>query len=120
MDETTKLLIIMTVSGLCAVLVGPRVANEANHREKVLSGAFAKLLNLIGAMAFAGLVPGVLTGIILGAAHAAVPIALGLLATCFLSMLLFAVLELPARKALPVKPVEEELWTAEKARTSGL
>jgi hypothetical protein len=121
MDESTKLLIIVVVSGLCAVLLGPRVANEAHSRDKVLSGPFAKLLNLIGAMAFAGLVPGVLAGIIIGGAHVAVPLALGLLATCFLSTLLFAVVEMPVRRTLPVKPVEEEeLWTAEKARTSGL
>lgn len=121
MDETTKLLIILGVIALSAVLLGSRVAREANEREAVIGGRLARLFNLIGSMAFAGLVPGVLTGIILGAVHVALPIALGLLATCFLSMLLFAILELPARKQLvPIKPEDEDLWTAEKARSSGL
>jgi hypothetical protein len=121
MSDTTKLLIEFGVIVLCAALVGTRVAREASHREKIYSGTIGTILNLISAMAVASLLPGVLVALLLGGGHFAVPIALSLLTITLISLVLFALVELPHHKALPVeRSEEEELWTAEKARTSGL
>lgn len=115
--------IIVLISVGFALIFGPRVAQSANRREPIYGGLPAQILNLIGSMSFVALVPSVLAGLILGEVHQAVPLAIGQLLTSLIAMVLFAWVELPARSRLaPAQPTtsEDEVWTAEKARTSGL
>lgn len=122
MNETTRLVMIVGFTLLGIVFLGPRVAKEVNEREPSYSGDFARLLTLIGSMAFGGLVPCFLTGLILAAGYISVPIVLGLFATTLVCMLIYAVAEMPAAKQheIQMKAKDDEGWTAEKARTSGL
>ncbi len=121
MDDSTRLVIIAVVMVGTALVSAPRVHRETLHREPVYSGPLAQTLNFVAAFAFGALVPGVLTTIILGRLHWVPALALGMLGIALVAMLLFAVIELPAskRNAPPVTE-DEDLWTAEKARTSGL
>ncbi|NJL55610.1 hypothetical protein HC928_10735 [bacterium] len=60
-----------------------------------------------------------IAGVILGVPFMTTfSIALGLLALCFAALLVFAVLEKPARPAPQV--LEDRGWTAEDARKSGM
>lgn len=119
MDENTRLLIIGIAAALCAVFVGLYIHRETSEHEAIHSGIFAQIMNLIASMAFAAVVPTALLGLILGVLHTVVPVILGLFATTFVALLLFALVERPV--AAQVTPIhEEELWTAEKARSSGL
>ncbi len=119
MEESTRLLIIGVIAVLVSIFVGSHVHRETLKREQVHSGVIAQIMNLIASMAFAAVIPTALLGLILGVLHSVVPVILGLFAVTFVALLIFAVVEWPvASKIVPVE--EEELWTAEKARTSGL
>lgn len=119
MSENTRLIIIGVIAVLCAIFVGLYVHRESSEREPVRSGALAQLLNLIASAAFAAIVPTALLGLILGVLHTVVPVILTLFAVTFVALLIFAIVERPA--AVQITTTEnEELWTAEKARTSGL
>jgi hypothetical protein len=122
MTESTRFLIVLGVMIVAAVLAAPRVLKEANEREPIYGGTLPTLFNLIGTVAFVGIIPGILTALILGIVHSVVPVVLTLLATCLVSMLLYTLTELPAYRQhlATIKTGEDELWTAEKARTSGL
>jgi len=118
MDRVTFILIF---TATCMLIFGPLTVRSSIRREKVLGGPIAQFFNAIGTIAFVGLVPGVFCSLILGqASHIGFPMGVTLLLTSLLAFLVFAVFELPARKAIPAQPIEEDAWTAEKARTSGL
>jgi Na+/glutamate symporter len=119
MSENTRLIIIAVVAVLCAIFVGLYVHRETSEREPVRSGAFAQLLNLIASAAFSAVIPTALLGLILGMLHTVVPVILSLFAVTFVTLLIFAIVERPAASQV-VATENEELWTAEKARTSGL
>jgi hypothetical protein len=120
MDENTRLLIIGVVAVLCAIFVGSYVNRETTEREPIHSGAFAQLLNRIASMTFAAVIPTALLGLILGVLHSVVPVVLTLFAITFLVLLIFAAIEQPVAAKFVTTETTEELWTAEKARTSGL
>jgi type III secretory pathway component EscV len=123
MTDTTRLLIELAVILLSAGLVGTRVAAEARKRETIYSGAAGQVLNLISSMAVSALLPGLIVGLILGSTHFVLPVMLTLLSTILVSLVIFALIEMPKRKqaeALQPELTEDDLWTAEKARTSGL
>jgi hypothetical protein len=121
MDSVTFILIF---TATFMAIFGTLTARSSIRREKILSGPAAQLFNLIGTIAFVGILPGVLCSLALGQTHIiGFPMAVTLLVTSLLAFLIFAVFELPVRKANQSKVVtaeEEEVWTAEKARTSGL
>ncbi|HEX2620515.1 MAG TPA: hypothetical protein VHL11_10215 [Phototrophicaceae bacterium] len=122
MSESTRLIIVLAVMVLAAAFSGPRVVREALERDKIYGGVIPRIMTYIGAFALGGLLPGILLGVILGIVHQVAPIALSLLATIFVSLIVYTAVEFPARQrhavALPAE--EDDLWTAEKARTSGL
>lgn len=122
MTESTRFLIVLGVMIVAIVLAAPRVLKEASERDPIYGGSLPTLFNLIGTIAFVGIIPGILTALLLGVVHSLVPVILTLLATCFVCMILYAITELPAHRQhqATAKPEDEDLWTAEKARTSGL
>lgn len=104
----------------CAVVFGIRTARASARRDPVHGGPVAALFHLLGAVAFVGLAPGVLCGLVLGVAHSLVPVAIVSVIVSLLSFYLYAVFERPARAALPAAANDERGWTAEDARRSGL
>jgi hypothetical protein len=120
MDENTRLVIIGIIAVLCALFVGQHVHRESSEREPIHSGMLAQLMNLIASMAFAAVIPTALLGLIFGVLHTVVQLILILFAVTFVALLIFAVVEQPVAAKFATTEETEELWTAEKARTSGL
>ncbi len=103
-----------------AVIVGHFAARSSLRREPIYGGAMAKLFHLIGTSAMMGVIPGVITALILGGGfRVAFPVAAFFLATSFLLLLIFAFFERPAR-ATHLAQAQSQGWTAEDARSSGL
>lgn len=117
MDE--RLLIVFGVSLLFGVIIGPFVARLSTQKESIHGGALAHVFNFIASVMFVGLVPGVITGIIVGEGLLVIPIAFGMLAMVFVSLILFALVENAPRKAALAKRVDRG-WTEQDARSSGL
>lgn len=113
----------LAVCVIFAAILGPLTARSSMRREPVYGGLAARVFHLIGASAVIGVVPGVLTALILGGGfRVALPIALMFLAVSFAALLLFALFERPARTAhlAHLAQRQDQGWTAEDARKSGL
>lgn len=94
------------------------VARVSSRSEAVYGGLLAQIFHVLGASAFISSLPGTLAALLLGGGLiTAVPLAFSFLGLSLLFLLVYAVFEAPARKSMVV---EDEAWTAEKARTSGL
>lgn len=106
----------MAAAGL---ILGSLTARSSHRRDPVIGGLPAQVFHWLSAVAFVAILPSVLTGLILGVIHFAIPIAIGMLFASMAAAGLYAVFELPARKARPVM-VEDRGWTAEDALKSGL
>ncbi len=119
MDPLT---LVLAVTALFSFVAGPLLARASMRREPIYSGSLAKFFNAVAAMAFVGILPGALCSLVTQQATTlGIPLALALFATAFIALVLFALLELPARKPHLKQPTEDdEVWTAERARTSGL
>ena len=122
MEPSTIMLVIGVAS---ALIFGPRIAQSTERREKAYGGGAAQLFNLIACMAFVSLPLTILSGLIaqiLMRQHAPLlPVALSLLAVTFVALLIWAVIEMPARAKAPVATrTALNTWTAEDARKSGL
>lgn len=122
MEPSTIMLVIGVAS---ALIFGPRTAQSTERREKTYGGSAAQLLNLIACMAFVSLPLTILSGLvaqIVMKQHAPLlPVALSLLAVTFAALLMWAVIEMPARSKAPVATrTALNTWTAEDARKSGL
>ena len=103
-----------------AVILGPFAARSSLRREPIYGGILAQIFHLTGAAAMMGVIPGVITALILGGGfRVAFPIAAFFLATSFVMLLIFALFERPARSA-HLAQTQDHGWTAEDARTSGL
>jgi uncharacterized BrkB/YihY/UPF0761 family membrane protein len=97
-----------------AFLVIPRSLKQ----EAIYGGIPALILHAVGVVCFAAVIPTTIATLLLhGGFGTAFPLAIGLIITAYLTLLLFAAVEHPARAAHAPK---EDVWTAEKARTSGL
>ncbi len=112
-------LIVLGGFAFSAVVFGILTTRSSLKRDPVRGGLGAQVFHYIGVSAFVCLLPGVLTSLILGIAHFAVPIAISLLVVSLVSMFLYALFERPARAGLPVVQ-EDQGWTEEDARRSGL
>lgn len=117
MDE--RLLIMLGVSVAFGLIIGPFVARLSNQKEKIHGGLLAQIFHFIAVVLFVGLVPGVITGIIVGEGLLVIPIAFAMLAFVYLNVFLFALVENGPRKAALSKKVDRG-WTEEDARKSGL
>lgn len=113
MDRTLLGLLI----GLgCGLVLGYFTARSSARRERIYGGQAALIFHYIGAAAVTGILPLVLATLILGGGfHTAFPLALSFMVTGFLALVIFAVIEQPARSAQLAKG-----WTEQDARTSGM
>jgi hypothetical protein len=110
----------ITICIIFAAIFGPLTARSSMRRAPIYGGVLAKAFHLLGASAIIGVVPGVITALILGGGFGvAFPVALLFLAIGFGTLLLFAIFERPAR-TLHLVQEQSRGWTAEDARTSGL
>lgn len=110
---------ILAVGLVFGVLIGIPLSLSSFKKEAVYGGFIAKIFNTLGAILFAGVLPGVLYGIFFGHGLAAFPIAVAMMIGSLLSFLLFAIVEYPAKQRLEPKS-DEEGWTEADARSSGL
>ena len=116
----------MLVIGVASALIfGPRIAQSTERHEKTYGGSAAQLLNLIACMAFVSLPLTILSGLIaqIVTKHHAplLPVALSLLAVTLVALILWAIVEMPARARAPIQTrTALNSWTAEDARKSGI
>lgn len=108
------LLVGLIIGGLLAIYVIRRSLRE----EKVYGGVPAQIFHFLGALGFCMTLPTVLAALILGGGFGiAFPLGIGLVIASLIMLVIFAVVEHPAR---PKITPEEEVWTEEKARASGM
>jgi len=94
------------------------IARVSHRRDPVQGGLLAQLFHVLGASAFISSLPGTLAALLLGGGlFTAVPLAFSFLGLSLLFLLIYSIFEAPARRDMAA---EDEAWTAEKARTSGL
>lgn len=109
------LLVGLVLGGLFAIYVSRRSLQQ----EKLYGGVLSKVFHFLGVLFFCMTLPTVLTVLILhGGFGMAFPLGLGCVAASFVALAVFAVFEKPARDRL--KTEDEDLWTEEKARASGM
>jgi hypothetical protein len=119
MDETVFLQALI-ISAVFGIVVGPLTARSSNRREPIYGGVTAHVFHVAGAIAYAAVLPAVLSALILGGGfRTAAPLALALVAASLLALTLFAVVERPIR-IHRLDERKESGWTEEDARTSGL
>jgi fatty acid desaturase len=116
---TNQQLIVIGVSLLAAFAFGPWIARVSQRKDKIHGGFPAKFFHLLGAMLFVSLVPGVLTGIILGFGFSVIVPALIIALLAFTCFVLHAAFESQPRKLALSRQVDRG-WTEEDARKSGL
>ncbi|MCK6577718.1 MAG: hypothetical protein L6Q98_06400 [Anaerolineae bacterium] len=108
------LLIGLVLGGLLAILIVPRSLRS----EAVRGGGGAKFFHAVGAILASAVFPTAVVALILrGGFGVAFPLAFGLAILAFVALIGYAVFEQPAHVS---GKSEEEVWTAEKAKTSGL
>jgi len=109
------LLVGLVLGGLFAIYV----ARRSLQQEKVYGSILSKVFHFLGVLFFCMTLPTVITVLILhGGFGVAFPVGIGCVAASFLALAVFAVFEKPARDRL--KTEDEDLWTEEKARASGM
>jgi hypothetical protein len=109
-------LVALLIGIVAALAVGYYVAQKSSNQEKILSGAAARVFHFIGASAVTGILPVVLASLFLGLGfRTALPFALAFLATGWVALFLYAVIEHPVRAQVKA---EDRGWTREDARKS--
>ena len=99
-----------------ALVLGYFVARSSARREKIYGGQAAHALNYIASAGVAGTLPVVLASLILrGGFGLAFPLAVSFMVVSLISLVIFAIIELPARSK-----ATGQGWTEQDARTSGL
>lgn len=117
MDD--RLLTAILFGLACGMVLGALTARSSNRREKVHGGLLAQLFHYLGAALIVSALPGVLATIVLGQGILrAVAVGAGFVLSSLAMLFVYAVFERGARAKLPA--AQDDEWTAEKARTSGL
>jgi hypothetical protein len=114
MDIAIKAVLVgLIIGGLLAIYVTRR-----SLREEKVYGALAKFFHFLGALYFCMTLPTVLAVLMLrGGFGIAFPLGISLVVTSLMMCFLFAIFEQPAR---PKITPEDDVWTEEKARASGM
>jgi|FLYN01.1.fsa_nt_gi hypothetical protein len=111
-----KAILALLIGLAIALVFGYYVAQRSSRHDKIFGGTAAKAFHYIAATAIAGILPVVLASLILGLGFSvAFPLALAFLATGWIALLLYAMVERAARMKL--QP-EDRGWTREDARKS--
>jgi hypothetical protein len=119
MDETTQQVILICL--VFAVVFGPLAARSSNRRATIYGGLIAQIFHFIGAAALVSVLPAVIAGLVLGGGfRAGVPVAVGLLVISLSSLVVFAIFEQPTLNAVEAQKGDDQGWTEEDARSSGL
>lgn len=114
MDKAPTALAVGLVLGAIFAIY---VARRSNREEKIYGGTLAQVFHYLGALGFCMTLPTVITNVILhGGFLPSVVLGFGLVIVAFIALFIFAIIENPARPTT----VSEEVWTEEKARSSGL
>ena len=104
----------LVIGAIFAIYVSRRSLKD----EAVYGGTLAKLFHFLGVLGFCMTIPTVLTTLILhGGFGLAFPLGMGCVLASFVMLLIFAVIEKPVRDRITP---EEDVWTEEKARASGM
>jgi hypothetical protein len=113
MDKTQLALVI----GLgVALIFGYYVAQKSRGKEKIHAGVVAQVFHHIGATFIAGILPVILASLILGQGfRTAFPLAVTFLAAGWVALMVYAVIERPARLKISTA---DQGWTKEDARKS--
>jgi hypothetical protein len=103
------------------VPLGAYLSLVSHRHEKVLGGTLAQIFHVIGAMAVASTPITVLATVFLGNGFwAAILTAFVLILIAFTALFVYAIFEQPALEREKAKHGDDQGWTAEKAKTSGL
>lgn len=114
-----RLQIAILIGLAFGVVLGALAARSSARREKVYGGPLAQVFHYLGAALFVSALPGVLATVILGqGVLRAAAVGFGFVLLSLAMLLVYAVFERGARAGLPA--AQDDEWTAEKARTSGL
>jgi len=94
------------------------VTRRSIREAKIYGGTLAQVFHYLGVLGFCMALPSVLSAVILRSGFAAsFLLGVGCVIAAFVALLIFAAIEHPARAGITP---EEEVWTEEKARSSGL
>lgn len=112
------ILIAVIVGVAFGLFVGGRIATRSESEETIYGGSTAKALHRLAATAFGGAFPaGLLTIFLAHSVVSGIVMAFAFVGTALLLMILFALVENGPRQ---IALEDDQGWTAEKARTSGL
>ena len=115
-----KALIALLIGLVCALTLGYFTARGSLRREPIHGGGAALFFHYLAAAGVTGTLPVVLASLFLrGGFSLAFPLALSFMATSLVSLVIFAIIEMPAREGAQAL-AESRGWTEEDARTSGL
>jgi hypothetical protein len=113
-NTVIALLVGLIIGSIFAIYV----VRKSSQEDKIYSGGVAQVFHFLGALGFCMTLPTVITSVILHSGFiAAFLLGMGCVLAAFIALLIYAVVERPARAG--IAPVEE-VWTEEKARSSGL
>jgi hypothetical protein len=113
-----NVLLALLIGAGCGLIFGIPITRRSIRKEKIYGGVPAHVFHYIGTAAFVGVLPAVLTSLILrGGLGTVLPLAFAFMATSFGALFLFALVERPSR---PQTTIEDTGWTKEDAQTSGL
>jgi hypothetical protein len=111
-----QLQLALMIGLACGAILGYFVARRSNQRDKIDGGMWAQVFHYIGASSVVGILPTVLTCLILGLGfRTAFPLALTFLLTGWIALMIYAVFERSARVNLSA---EDRGWTREDASKS--
>jgi len=117
----TTALWMLLIGGIAALTFGPTAARRSAERETIYGGMPAKALNLIASMVLVSAPATIITGLFNGIGLVgALVVSFSLFGVGLLLMLVFSVIESPAREQNAVKRDITKTWTEQDARSSGL
>jgi CHASE2 domain-containing sensor protein len=114
----TTFLIALSVGIIAGILIGSRVVQRSLKEKPIYGGAAANALHWLGCAAFTGGVPAGLVDILLERnVLAGILLAFCFIGVSFASLLVYGLIE---QKPRALAEAQDQGWTAEKARSSGL
>lgn len=117
--ENFNPLMVVLAGVAFGLVVGVLTERSSNRRDPIYGGGPARLFHYLAASAVTAMPVTIISAAIAGGILFALIVALALAAVLWLSALIFAAIERPAREAaLSAKAARG--WTEEDARTSGL
>lgn len=115
MDRPTLVIVIVLVISVIGSFPASALSQK---KQKIFGGTLGHLFHHLGAAAYIGVAPAALLGTFLvGPLRFGIPLALTFLAVAFVMLMAYGFIEKSARVGIDI---DEQLWTQEDAKTSGL